>query len=165
MLSIQIGKHMTIKRYYRPGNNKKLITSVLNVVLSVTGEWFTKEVAEYIADDLKYQDLIGCFEKNVLIGFIVFTCIDGKITITTMAVRKDQRKKGYGTKLYESLEKEVINEGYKAILVQTVPEEVNRNYKSTIEFYIRMGFKIKKRYSELWENGAIELEKEIADGT
>lgn len=44
-------------------------------------------------------------------------------------------------------------------MVQTVPDDINENYRGTIEFYKKCGFKITKRYMELWEHGAIELEK------
>jgi ribosomal protein S18 acetylase RimI-like enzyme len=78
-----------------------------------------------------------------------------------MAIKPTYQKMGYGKQLYNAFEAMIKGEGFKTIMVQTVPEEVNENYKGTIEFYKKRGFKIVKQYNELWENGAIELEKGI----
>jgi ribosomal protein S18 acetylase RimI-like enzyme len=152
---------MKIKVFKRPGNKKKLVNELIEIIKSLTGKWFTKEVQEYTPNDLKYQDLITVSNKNELIGFIIYTCIDGKIVIMLMAIKPTYQNMGYGKQLYEAFESKIKNEGFKTIMVQTVPEEVNENYKGTIEFYKKRGFKIVKQYKELWEHGAIELEKGI----
>jgi ribosomal protein S18 acetylase RimI-like enzyme len=152
---------MKIKLYKRPGKNKSLINKLKNIIDGLTGNWFTKEVGQNYSVDLYYQDLFVLYEKNKIKSFIIFTCIDGYITITLFATNYVDRNKGYGTILYKKFEKHCINNGFNKFLIQTVPEEVNINFHDTIKFYEKHGYKITKKYKELWENGAIEMEKII----
>jgi GNAT superfamily N-acetyltransferase len=152
---------MKIKFYKRPGDKKKLINKILEIVKELTGNYFTKEVMASVPFDLYYQDLVVLYINRKIESFIIFTCIDGYITITLIATRYKNRNKGYGTILYKYFEKEMIKNGFKHFLVQTVPEEANTNFHDTIEFYKKQGYKINKLYKELWENGALELIKEI----
>jgi ribosomal protein S18 acetylase RimI-like enzyme len=152
---------MKIKFYKRPGNKKKLVDKIIGIIKELTGNYFTKDVMENAPFDLYYQDLVVLYINGQIESFIIFTCIDGYITITLIATRYKNRNKGYGTILYKYFEKEMIKNGFKHFLVQTVPEEANANFHDTIEFYKKQGYKINKLYKELWENGALELIKEI----
>jgi GNAT superfamily N-acetyltransferase len=152
---------MKLKFYKRPGNKNKLIGKIVEIIKELTGNYFTKDVMENVPFDLYYQDLAVLYIGGKIESFIIFTCIDGYITITLMATRYKNRNKGYGTILYKHFEKIMVKKGFKHFLVQTVPEETNKNYHGTIEFYKRQGYKINKLYKELWGNGALELIKEI----
>jgi GNAT superfamily N-acetyltransferase len=152
---------MKIKFYKRPGNKKKLVGKIIEIIKELTGNYFTKEVMENVPFDLFYQDLAVLYIKNKIESFIIFTCIDGYITITLIATRYKNRNKGYGTIIYKYFEKKMVKRGFKHFLLQTVPEESNKNYHDTIEFYKKQGYKINKIYKELWESGAVELIKEI----
>jgi hypothetical protein len=150
-----------IKILRRPGKNKKIVEKIVKIINTMTGKWFTANVAENVVYDLYYQDLILLFDKREIQSFILFTCIDGSIQIMLMATRIDKHNMGYGKRLYEWFEKYIKQRGFNSIIVQTVPDDVNENYKGTINFYNKRGFKFKKRYNELWEHGAIELEKKL----
>jgi GNAT superfamily N-acetyltransferase len=152
---------MRIKFYKRPGNKKKLVDKIIEIIKELTGNYFTKDVMENVPFDLFYQDLVVLYVNNEIESFIIFTCIDGSITITLIATRYKNRNKGYGTILYKNFEKNMVQRGFKHFLVQTVPEEANKNYHDTIEFYKKRGYKINKLYKELWKTGALELIKEI----
>jgi GNAT superfamily N-acetyltransferase len=152
---------MKTKLFKRPGKNKKLMNEIKTIIDELTGNWFTKDVGQYFSIDLFYQDIFVLYNKCKIKSFIVFTCIDGFITTTIFATNYVDRNKGYGSILYNAFEKYCVKNGFKKFLIQTVPEEVNKNYHSTIKFYEKHGYKITKRYTELWESGAIEMEKII----
>ena len=152
---------MKTKVYKRPGYNKKITTDVVEIIRSVSGKWFTEEVQGYVPNDMKFQDLIAIYDQRKMKGFIIYTCIDGKIVMMLMAIRSEDQRKGYGAYLYSKFEEMIRRQGFSIIMLQTIPQEVNENYKGTIEFYEKQGFKIVKHYTELWEHGAVELEKAI----
>jgi len=148
----------TIKR---PGCKRRVVNEILEIIDSVTTTWVTKEVYEYVPYDLKYQDVIVLIKNQKIIGFIMYTCLDGKIAMTLMAIHKDHQGKGYGTLIYEKLEENMKNKGFTTIMLQTIPPDINANYIKTIKFWNNQGFKITKRYNELWDHGAIEMEKNL----
>jgi ribosomal protein S18 acetylase RimI-like enzyme len=151
---------MKIKLYKRPGKNKKLINEMKIIIDELTGIWFTKHVGQSFYIELHYQDVFVLYNKNKVKSFIIFTCIDGCITMTLFATNNEDRNKGYGSILYKSFEKYCIKNGFKRFLLQTKPPEKFQNYNSTISFYEKHGYKVTKVYKELWENGAIQMEKE-----
>ena len=152
---------MKIKLFRRPGHKVKLVNSITGIISGLTGDWFTKDAAEYIPLDLYYQDMFFLFNKGEAVSFIIFTCIDGKITITLMATKPENRNAGYGTTLFRHFEKYVKEKLFRTILVQTVPQESNPNYRGTIAFYKKMGFEMTRVFKDLWETGAIQLEKSL----
>ena len=152
---------MKIILFKRPGKNKKLINELKIIIDELTGTWFTKHVGQNFYIDLYYQDLFVLYDKNKVKSFIIFTCIDGYITITLFATKNEDRNKGYGSILYNSFEKHCIKNGFNQFLLQTKPPQIFQNYKSTINFYEKHGYKITKIYKELWENGAIQMEKNV----
>jgi len=44
-----------------------------------------------------------------------------------------------------------------------VPPDVKPVYQATIRFYEKHGFVLRKKYTELWENGAVELVRTLTD--
>jgi ribosomal protein S18 acetylase RimI-like enzyme len=46
-------------------------------------------------------------------------------------------------------------------MVYTVPPDTKPAYCATLDFYEKHGFRITRRYEELWESGALELVKEL----
>ena len=152
---------MKIKMYKRPGKKNKLINELRSIIIKLTGEWFTKDVWESFHIDLNYQDVFVLYDKAKIKSFVMFTCLDSFIHITLFATEYDDRNKGYGSFLYNYFENYCVKNGFKKFSVNTVPEEVNKNYHSTIKFYEKHGFRITKIYKELWENGAVIMEKII----
>jgi hypothetical protein len=49
--------------------------------------------------------------------------------------------------------------------VFTVPPSSNPVYRSTVDFYEKHGFRVVRKYTELWQSGAWELHKVISDGS
>jgi GNAT superfamily N-acetyltransferase len=150
-----------IRLFKRPGGRNKLVRQVLEIVRPLTGSWFTKEVAESLPNDLHFHDLAALFLNGAMQSFITFTGMDGAVLVALMATAYDSRGRGYGTRLYQWSESYVRRIGFNRIRLQTVPADVNPNYRSTISFYEKQGFVFVKRYDGLWEHGAVEYEKKL----
>ncbi len=150
---------MRIKYVKRPGNRPALGRTLADVAREHVGDWFTENVPDDLLSDLRFQDALILIDDGRIQAFIAFTGIDRAIQIMMFATRRAERGKGYGTLLYRRFEDFIARYGVSTIRVQTVPPEANPNYLSTVAFYEKQGFKIVKRYAELWEHGAIELEK------
>lgn len=148
-----------IKLYQRPsGEVKKQISEVVGIL---SEKWFTENVAEDTMRDLLFQDAICLFENSRLVSLLIFTCWDGSMHITLIGTHTEYHRKGYGTKLIKYFFDYVKTIGFNRVVVLTVPPEVNSFYENTVDFYLKCGFVINKRYTEIWKNGAIELIKEI----
>jgi hypothetical protein len=64
--------------------------------------------------------------------------------------------------LLARLEDEAGRRGFSEIRAMTVPPEKKPAYAGTVSFYLKNGFLITNRYPDLWESGAILLEKKPA---
>jgi len=53
--------------------------------------------------------------------------------------------------------------GFERVVTLTVPPDVKPVYQATIRFYEKHGFVLRKKYTELWENGAVELVRTLTD--
>ncbi|WP_160679855.1 GNAT family N-acetyltransferase [Clostridium sp. C8-1-8] len=147
--------------YSRPG--KDIVKRIKEITELLTVKWFTNNVPEDTERDLMFQDVVCLSVDGLIVSFIMFTCLDGTINISIMGTDPDYRWKGFGTTIINYFFKYVKSLGFKYIRVFTVPPEVKISYKETLSFYEKNGFKIEKRYTELWENGAIELIKDLQD--
>jgi ribosomal protein S18 acetylase RimI-like enzyme len=152
---------MRIRYVKRPGNNKKLVETLVGITREHVGDWFTGNVPEDLRSDLRFQDAFVLIDKGKVQSFLAFTGIDRSVYIMMFATRRSERGKGYGSQLYRHFERYIVRYGITSLRIQTVPPEVNENYRETLRFYEKLGFKIVKRYTELWEHGALELEKVI----
>lgn len=112
--------------------------------------------------DLLFHDALCLADQEGEIrSFIVFTSLDGSINNSLMGTHPDHRGRGYGSLLMNHLFKYVKSLGFDWVVAFTVPPETKPSYQSTVKFYQKLGFKIKKLYTELWESGAVELVKEL----
>lgn len=109
--------------------------------------------------DLIFQDLICLHVDGRIRSFLVFTSWEGTIYITLMGTHPDNRGQGFGSQLIEYLIEHIKTLGFKQIILLTVPPDVKSQYEQTIKFYEKHGFKINKRYTEIWNSGAIEMTK------
>ena len=91
----------------------------------------------------------------------MFTSLDGRLQILLMGVHPDDRGRGYGSLLMEHLLQHAQALGFAEVVAMTVPAEVKPAYQATIAFYQKHGFVARKRYQELWEDGALELVKTL----
>lgn len=146
-----------INVYKRPESD--VIQRIKEITELLTGRWFTNNVPEDTERDLMFQDVVCLSINGVIVSFIMFTCLDGMINISIMGTHPNYRGKGLGTIIISYFFTYVKNLGFEYIKVFTVPPDVKNSYMETVNFYEKNGFKIEKRYNELWENGAIELIK------
>lgn len=156
---IKNGRTMKVKLYRRPENN--VIEDISGIIKLLTEKWFTQDVLYDTKKDLIYQDVMCLYQDNVLISFIIFTCWDGDINITLIGTHPDYQNKGYGTILFKYFCEYIKENGFFKVLLLTVPPEVNENYESTVKFYDKLGFKFTKKYTEIWQNGALQFVKEL----
>jgi GNAT superfamily N-acetyltransferase len=147
--------------YSRPG--KDIVGRIKEIAELLTVRWFTNNVPEDTERDLMFQDVVCLSVNGLIVSFIMFTCLDGIINISIMGTHPDYRGKGLGTAIINYFFEYVKSLGFKYIKVFTVPPDVKISYKETMSFYEKNGFKIVKRYTELWENGALELIKNLQD--
>jgi Acetyltransferases len=147
--------------YCRPP--KDIVKRIKEITELLTMKWFTKNVPEDTERDLMFQDVVCLSVNGLIVSFIMFTCLDGTINISIMGTHPDYRGKGLGTVIINYFFKYVKSLGFEYIKVFTVPPDVKVSYKDTVNFYIKNGFVVEKRYNELWENGAIELIKDLQD--
>ncbi len=105
-------------------------------------EWFTDIAIENMKIDFEMNKIL--FEGD-LDGFLVYNSDNGKIKIIWTAVKKENQRKGIGTKLITQLSEKAKQLGSKEIEVETLsPNEVYEPYNLTRAFYEKNGFKIKK---------------------
>ncbi|WP_055668721.1 GNAT family N-acetyltransferase [Desnuesiella massiliensis] len=149
------------KLYQRP-SNKDIIKQIINIINSLTGKWFTENVAADTERDLLFQDVLCITIEDKIVSFIIFTCWDGSIYITLMGTKLEHQGLGLGSKLMNYFCSYIKQIGFDEIVVLTVPPKVKPSYNSTVNFYIKNGFEITQEYQEMWENGAVELIKDLA---
>lgn len=147
--------------YSRPRTD--IVKRIKEIAELLTVKWFTNNVPEDTERDLMFQDVVCLSVNGLIVSFIMFTCLDGTINISIMGTHPDYRGKGLGTAIINYFFKYVKSLGFEYIKVFTVPPDVKISYNETINFYEKNGFKVEKRYTELWENGAIELIKSLQD--
>ena len=92
----------------------------------------------------------------------MFTCLDGTIQLSLMGTRLEARGQGFGSILLDTFCEHIKNIGFNRIMVYTVPPDTKPAYSATLDFYQKHGFKITRRFEELWESGAIQLVKDLS---
>ena len=134
---------------------------IVSIAQDLTSGWFTGNVPNDTYRDLSFQDVLILKEAGRIISFIMYTCLDGIIQISLMGTRLESMNKGYGSKLMKEFCKHIKTLGFTRIMVYTVPPDKKPAYTSTLSFYQKHGFRITRRFEELWESGAIQLVREL----
>jgi len=148
---------VTIRLHQRP--HGQIADEIVEVAKLLTDQWFTRNVPEDTRRDLLFQDAFCLHEDGRLRALLVFTSWDGTIHITLMGTHPEHRRRGYGSLLLKRFLEHGEELGFEKVAVLTVPPDVKPQYQATIAFYRKHGFVETRRYTELWENGAIELVK------
>ena len=148
---------VTIQLHQRPRG--QIADEIVELVDLLTDQWFTRNVPEDTRRDLLFQDVLCLYENCQLRSLLVFTSWDGTIHITLMGTRPEHRRQGYGSVLLKRFLEHIRQLGFEKVAVLTVPDDVKPQYRATSAFYRKHGFIETRRYTELWENGAIELVK------
>ena len=79
-----------------------------------------------------------------------------------MGTRLASRSKGFGSLLIDKFSEHIKSIGFNRIMVYTVPPDKKPAYTTTLDFYQKHGFRITRRFDELWESGAIQLVKDLS---
>lgn len=135
--------------------------AIIGIVTDLTGAWFTEDVAPATRRDLLFHDAICAVENGRIRAFIMFTSHDGAIQITLMGTSPKCQGQGFGSALMERLVSHAKELGFSEIVTFTVPPTSKPAFQATVDFYRKRGFKVVKKYTELWQNGAWELRKSL----
>jgi ribosomal protein S18 acetylase RimI-like enzyme len=135
---------------------------IVSIAQELTSAWFTPNVPNDTYYDLGFQDVMILKESGRIVSFIMFTCLDGTIQLSLMGTRVDSRTKGFGSILISKFCEHIKNIGFHQIMVYTVPPDTKPAYSATLRFYQKHGFRITRRFEELWDSGAIQLVKDLA---
>ena len=135
---------------------------IVGIAQELTAGWFTSNVPRDTYSDLGFQDVMILKEAGRIVSFIMFTCLDGTIQLSLMGTRLDSRAKGFGSILINKFCEHIRGIGFNRIMVYTVPPDTKPAYSATLAFYQKHGFRITRRFEELWESGALQLVKDLA---
>ncbi len=148
-----------IEIHQRPSGTIR--AEIVSIAQELTSSWFTANVPEDTFYDLGFQDVMILKASEKIVAFIMFTCLDGTIQISLMGTRLEAWSKGYGSLLINRFCAYIQSLGFHQIMVYTVPPDKKPAYSSTLRFYQKHGFRITRRFEELWESGALQLVKDL----
>jgi ribosomal protein S18 acetylase RimI-like enzyme len=135
---------------------------IVSIAQELTSSWFTSNVPNDTYYDLGFQDVMILKEAGRMVSFIMYTCLDGTIQLSLMGTRVESRAKGFGSILINKFCEHIQNLGFDRIMVYTVPPDRKPAYAATLRFYQKHGFRITRRFEELWDSGAIQLVKDLS---
>ena len=138
---------------------QETIQQVVAIAQDYTQDYFTANVPDDTKSDLLFQRVAYLKMEEVIVSFIVFTCLDGFPHITLLATKREYSGKGYGKILMQHFVSYVSEMGFSDIEVMTVWPEAKPVYFNTLRFYESVGFSVVGTYPYLWESGAIKLKK------
>jgi len=147
--------------YRRP--DEAVIEEILEIVEPLTGQWFTSNVPEDTRRDLPFHDVVCLRDAGILHSFVMFTSLDGMLHILLMGTRREAHGHGYGSQVMHHVLTHAQSLGFTTVVAMTVPEDVNPAYGATIRFYRQHGFVLTRRYTELWEHGALEFRRSLKE--
>lgn len=139
-------------------NNKSNITALLleNLMINFPGFTSLSDYAASTYEDIKrFQKdnsaiLIGAFDKDILVGFLWAykrsVLGEQRIHLSHIVIDSELRSHGIGSRLLNTLEDFVQNEGIKKIELLTTLQNTN-----TVEFYKARGYKMTR----------VQFEKEL----
>jgi ribosomal protein S18 acetylase RimI-like enzyme len=154
----------SIQLYQRPNakpRNTEIVEGIYDIAKSLTSKWFTVNVPDDTLRDLMFHDVLCLQRDKKILSFLMFTSRDGMMDITLFGTRLEYQRQGLGSKLIEHFFNYARGLGFETATAMTVPEDVKPAYGSTMRFYKKHGFKLVKRYNELWESGALLLVKKL----
>ncbi|WP_456453693.1 GNAT family N-acetyltransferase [Thermococcus sp.] len=104
-------------------------------------KWFNEAGIKAMAGDLREEKTFVAIEGEDVLGFITVKPLNEKaLEILWMAVRRELRGKGIGTKLLEFVEGWARGRGFDLLVVKTSGDLSYRPYNATRRFYERRGF-------------------------
>ncbi|MCU0523124.1 MAG: GNAT family N-acetyltransferase [Anaerolineae bacterium] len=154
---------LTIQLHQRPATlaGNPVVDQIVGVAEQLTEQWFTPNVPDDARRDLLFHDALCLYEDGQMRGFLMFTSRDGRIEVTLMGIDPACRARGYGSMLMDRLFEHARKLGFTQVVAMTVPPDRKPTYAATVAFYESHGFAVTRRYDELWEDGALELVKDL----
>lgn len=124
------------------------IESIDKIAKSLHPKWFTADALQNISIDAQIDKCYVAESDNDIVGFIIFSSLDGEARINWLGVNPEFHGKGTGSMLLESVITFVKKIGSKKIIVETVIEQEPKDgsYDETMKFYMKQGFTIRKKY-------------------
>jgi len=104
-------------------------------------EWFNKAGLRVMERELREEKTFLAVEGDGLLGFVTIKPLNEKaLEILWIAVRRELRGKGIGTKLLEFVEGWAKDRGFELLVVKSSGDLTYKPYDETREFYERRGF-------------------------
>ncbi len=104
-------------------------------------KWFNEAGLRAMGRDLREEKTFVAIEGEDVLGFITVKPLNEKaLEILWMAVRRELRGKGIGTKLFQFIEDWALKEGFELLVVKTSGDISYKPYDETRRFYERRGF-------------------------
>lgn len=142
---------------------RKATIDDLSSIKEIEDESFRKPFGlkdlEYEISENPFSKYIVAVEDGIILGFINFWITFDSATINQIAVRKNSRKMGLGTKLIEFCEVIIKEEGAEFLTL-----EVRKSNISAISLYEKTGFTkitIKEKYYDDGEDAIFMVKGEI----
>ena len=134
--------------------------SVLKIENECFKEPYTRDQLVYEFSENPVNKIIVAEDQNEIVGFIDYLITFNSATIMQIAVTKNSRGKGVGTRLLNEMEetfpKEIDD------LVETVTLEVRESNKPATNLYLKNGYKIvviKQKYYKDGENAVYMIKR------
>ena len=135
----------------KEAKDKAIITET---ILRQLPEWFGLEasILDYI-DKVKDKLYFVAKEEDCIIGFIAIA-LNNQFTadIYVMGLLKAHQRKGIGKHLVKTVERHLIKEDFKMLMVKTLGASSNDlSYEKTRQFYKGLGFYPLEEFKEIWD--------------
>ncbi|RLA51127.1 MAG: N-acetyltransferase [Gammaproteobacteria bacterium] len=120
-------------------------------------EWFTNQGIREIEQDFQKCEKLVASEFGKIIGFLLYSNLGENPLINWIAVEKKFHRRGIGTLLLDSLERELVAQGYSNIIVKTLGGDSYEPYVKTRLFYLNTGFREESQVLTNLDEWPIEL--------
>jgi len=132
--------------------------AILAIAAQLT-DWFDDDAIERaIPADLHFHQTLVAEINGQVVGFVTYTSHEGNVFIGWLGVDQKLHRHGIGTKLIETLEKELQMMSITKLEVETLSETIDHPpYIPTRAFYEKMGF-IKGEAREIISSTSEKLE-------
>ncbi|NVM05325.1 MAG: GNAT family N-acetyltransferase [Candidatus Helarchaeota archaeon] len=129
-------------------------------------KWFDPEAIETMKKEFRNKRGYVAIVNNNVVGFISYKLKEEGLELSWIGVLEKYHRKGIGKKLIEKLLMYAKEKKCKYIDVETVaPHHADENYKKTIAFYKKIGFKVVKILEKadkgMWDMISMKLELKL----
>ena len=122
-------------------------------------QWFTARGRKYIRQALNKHDGFVAYKKHIL-GFALYRKWKIIGELTWIGVLPEYHRKGIGTALVRSVEKELKKGGVEKVKVATLAQTVRYEpYERTRKFYSNMGFEYHKINKNFYKDKGERLDR------